>query len=182
MSAHSRLVAIVVAFALTISVENLPAADWPMLGRDVTRNPVSHEKNPPTEWNVKTGKNIKWQAKLGSMTHGTPVVADGQVYFGTNNGAAYIARYPWNDRVQVDLEVLLCFRETDGKFLWQFSAEKLPQGRVHDWPLPQDYPHGVLVVVVSGHLETKEGSFEASHRSETIDGNQDAWHGESAGS
>lgn len=106
-------------------------SDWPMLGRDITRNPVSHEKNPPVNWDVKSGKNIKWTAQLGSMTHGTPVVADGKVYIGTNNGAGYIERYPRRH----DLGVLLCFRESDGKFLWQFSSEKLPQGHVFDWPL-----------------------------------------------
>ena len=31
--------------------------------------------------------------------------------------------------------MLLCFSEKDGKFLWQHSNEKLPTGRVHDWPL-----------------------------------------------
>ncbi len=34
----------------------------------------------------------------------------------------------------VDLGCLLCFRESDGQFVWQYSAEKLPIGRVHDWP------------------------------------------------
>ena len=34
----------------------------------------------------------------------------------------------------VDLGCLLCFDVKDGKFLWQHSSEKLPTGRVHDWP------------------------------------------------
>ena len=106
------------------------SADWPMFGRTATRNPVVPVGDGPTEWNVDSGKNIKWSAKLGSQTYGTPVVAGGQIYVGTNNGAGYLERYP--DRV--DLGCLLCFRESDGKFLWQFSAEKLPTGRVHDWP------------------------------------------------
>ncbi len=29
---------------------------------------------------------------------------------------------------------LLCFDEKTGKFLWQDSNEKLPTGRVNDWP------------------------------------------------
>jgi outer membrane protein assembly factor BamB len=32
------------------------------------------------------------------------------------------------------LGVLLCFDEKTGEFLWQHSNEKLPTGRVHDWP------------------------------------------------
>lgn len=117
------------------------AADWPMLGRNKTRNAVSLERNPPLFWQLK-GKgagsgteadqstNIKWTARLGSQTFATPVIADGQVYIGTNNGGGYLKRYPSN----VDLGCLLCFRESDGEFLWQFSAAKIGS-RTHDWPL-----------------------------------------------
>jgi hypothetical protein len=31
--------------------------------------------------------------------------------------------------------MLFHFSEADGKFLWQHSSEKMPTGRVHDWPL-----------------------------------------------
>jgi outer membrane protein assembly factor BamB/predicted RNA methylase len=114
-----------------------------MLGRTPTRNPVVPRGNGPIDWHVGTfdrgtgkwdssrAKNVKWAAKLGTQTYGTPVVAGGQVYVGTNNGAGYLPRYPSN----IDLGCLLCFRESDGEFLWQFSAEKLASGRVHDWPM-----------------------------------------------
>jgi len=39
-------------------------------------------------------------------------------------------RYP----AKIDLGVLLCFEEETGNFLWQHSNQKLPTGRVHDWP------------------------------------------------
>jgi outer membrane protein assembly factor BamB len=58
------------------------------------------------------------------------VVANGKAYVGTTNGSGYIKRYP----ATVDLGVLLCFDDNDGKLLWQHSSEKLPTGRVHDWP------------------------------------------------
>jgi hypothetical protein len=35
-----------------------------MLGRGKTRNPVSPEGNAPIEWDMKTGRNIKWKALL----------------------------------------------------------------------------------------------------------------------
>src|SRR5262249_36885229 len=97
----------------------------------------------PTEWNPgefdrKTGawkpekaSNIKWVATLGSQTYGNPAVANGKIFVGTNNTSGYLKRYP----ADVDLGVLLCFRESDGAFLWQHSCEKLPTGRVNDWPL-----------------------------------------------
>ncbi len=105
-------------------------SDWPQWAGSHLRNNVTDQPNVPIEWDVETGKNIRWSMPLGSETYGNPVIANGKVYVGSNNGAGYIERYPAN----VDLGVLLCFNEADGTFLWQHSNEKLPQGRVHDWP------------------------------------------------
>ena len=62
--------------------------DWPMFGRDGTRNAVSDERNPPLRWQVdgKARLNIKWAADLGTCPNcSTPVVAGGLVWVGTNN-------------------------------------------------------------------------------------------------
>jgi outer membrane protein assembly factor BamB len=104
--------------------------DWPQWGGSPYRNNTPDGKNIPTQWDVEAGKNIRWSMPLGSETYGNPVVANGRVYVGTNNGSGYIKRYPNT----VDLGALLCFDEKDGKFLWQHSSEKLPTGRVNDWP------------------------------------------------
>ena len=48
----------------------------------------------PCPWDIKTGKNVKWVAKLGSQTYGNPVVAGGQVYVGTNNDWRATPRKP----------------------------------------------------------------------------------------
>lgn len=106
------------------------ANDWPQWAGSHLRNNVTDEPNIPTEWDVTAGKNVRWSMPLGSETYGNPVVANGKVYVGTNNGAGYLKRYP----SEVDLGVLLCFDEKTGEFLWQHSSEKLPSGRVHDWP------------------------------------------------
>ena len=105
--------------------------DWPQWGGSHSRNNTPEGTGIPTTWNVKTGKNIKWSAHLGSQTYGNPTVANGKIYVGTNNGSGYVKRYS----SKVDLGVLLCFDEETGKFLWQHSNEKLSTGRVHDWPL-----------------------------------------------
>ncbi len=117
--------------------------DWGQWGGSSKRNNSPDGKNIPVEWTIgsfdlKTGEwnkdeseNVKWAASLGSQSYGNPVVANGHVYVGSNNGAGYLKRYP----ATVDLGVLLCFDEKSGKFLWQHSNEKLPTGRVHDWPL-----------------------------------------------
>jgi outer membrane protein assembly factor BamB len=86
-------------------------------------------KNVPIEWDAAKGKNIKWTAKLGSQTYASPVVANGKIFIGTNNANGYVKRFS----PKVDLGCLICFDEATGKFLWQHSNEKLPQGRVVDW-------------------------------------------------
>jgi outer membrane protein assembly factor BamB len=86
------------------------------------------------EWNRSTSKNIRWVSTLGSQTYGNTVVASGKVWLGSNNAHGYLKRYPGEAGLHVDLGVLLCFDEKTGKFLWQHSSEKLPSGRVHDWP------------------------------------------------
>ncbi|MEX0728035.1 MAG: PQQ-binding-like beta-propeller repeat protein [Planctomycetaceae bacterium] len=105
--------------------------DWPQFGGTSLRNNTPVGKNIPTDWDIKTGRNIKWSAKLGSQSYPAPVVANGKVFIGTNNGAGYLKRYP----TTVDLGCLLCFDEQTGEFLWQHSNHKLKTGRVHDWPL-----------------------------------------------
>ncbi|MEX0703770.1 MAG: PQQ-binding-like beta-propeller repeat protein, partial [Planctomycetales bacterium] len=104
--------------------------DWPQWGGWSGKNNTPDVDSLPAEWDIATGKNLKWKATLGSQTYGNPVIANGKIFVGTNNGAGYLKRYPSN----VDLGCLLCFDEKTGAFLWQHSSTKLPTGRVHDWP------------------------------------------------
>lgn len=104
--------------------------DWGQWLGSPFRNNVVVADKIPLEWDVTTGKNVRWSVKLGSETYGNPVVANGKVYVGTNNGAGYVPRFPNS----VDLGALICFDEQTGNFLWQHCNEKLPTGRVHDWP------------------------------------------------
>src|SRR5690348_1340023 len=63
-----------------------PSGNWPLFGGSAQRNMVNLvEKNVPTDWDVRTGKNIKWVAELGSKAYGGPIIADGKVFIGTNN-------------------------------------------------------------------------------------------------
>jgi outer membrane protein assembly factor BamB len=94
------------------------AADWPMLGRDHTRNPVSSETNPPIDWDVQAGRNIKWKAPLGFYTFGDPVVSDGLVWVGSGS----------RDHGS-PAAVLYCFRERDGELLFQHRTANTP-GRI----------------------------------------------------
>ncbi|MBI3209908.1 MAG: PQQ-binding-like beta-propeller repeat protein [Candidatus Solibacter usitatus] len=102
--------------------------EWPMWGGTADRNMVSNVKGVVTKWDVAKKENVKWVAALGSQTYGNPVVSGGQVYVGTNNEAM---RDP---KQGGDRGVVMAFRASDGEFLWQHTNEKLPAGRVNDWP------------------------------------------------
>jgi outer membrane protein assembly factor BamB len=103
-------------------------ADWPMWGGTPSRNMVSSMKGLPTTWDIKTGKNVKWVADLGSQSYGNPTVAEGVVVVGTNNELVRDPKQPG------DRGVVMAFREATGEFMWQATFEKLAAGRANDWP------------------------------------------------
>jgi outer membrane protein assembly factor BamB len=121
---------------LSLSVQ---AGDWPTWGRTADRNMVAEATGIPTdivsgdylpkseEIDMKTTKGVKWVTKVGSQTYGTPVVAGGKVYVGTNNESP-------RDQAHIgDRGVLMCFDESTGKFLWQLIIPKVGAGKVSDW-------------------------------------------------
>lgn len=113
----------------TAAAASKGASDWPMWGGSPDRNMIAPEATGmPTDWDVRTGKNVKWVVELGSQSYGNPVVAEGVVLVGTNNEAL---RDP---EATGDRGVLMAFRESDGEFLWQATHEKLAAGRANDWP------------------------------------------------
>ena len=111
-----------------VSASDPGTGDWPMWGGTPDRNMVSNMKGLPTSWDVKTKKNVKWVAQLGSQSYGNVVVSGGMVFVGTNNEGL---RDP---KITGDKGVLMAFRESDGAFMWQMVHDKLAAGRVNDWP------------------------------------------------
>ncbi len=117
------------AFLLVLVTLPLEAQDWPMWGGSPHRNMSSPSAaSLPASWDVKTKTNIKWKVDLGTTSYGNPVVADGKIFVGTNNGN------PRNPAIQGDKGVLMCFRESAGEFLWQAVSDKLESGMSNDWP------------------------------------------------
>ena len=115
-------------FAPATSASDPGSGDWPMWGGTPDRNMISNMKGLPTTWDVKSKKNVKWVAQLGSQTYGNAVVAGGMIFVGTNNEGL---RDP---KITGDKGVLMAFRESDGEFMWQMVHDKLAAGRVNDWP------------------------------------------------
>ena len=135
------LTALILAAAVPVFAQQL-APDSSQWGGSPARNNAPATGALPAEWDVgqfeprtgrwqsDTAKNIRWVAKLGTESYGSPVIAGGKVFCATNNGSGYAARYP----ADVDLGCLLAFDLQSGAFLWQHSAEKLKTGRDIDWP------------------------------------------------
>jgi outer membrane protein assembly factor BamB len=127
-----------------VDISNVPLRVWRMFGGTPFRNMVNTvEKSLPAEWHIGDPKrkippkNIKWVAKLGSQSYGNPVVYGGKIFLGTNNGGLRNPRdavKKGDELIPVDKGILICFRESDGQFLWQAVHDKLPSGRVNDWP------------------------------------------------
>src|SRR6266498_616939 len=115
-------------FSLSVSASDPGTGDWPMWGGTPDRNMVSSMKGLPTEWDIKTKKNVKWVADLGSQSYGNAVVAGGMVFVGTNNEGMRDPKQPG------DRGVLMAFKEDTGEFMWQQTHEKLTSGRANDWP------------------------------------------------
>ena len=108
--------------ALLLATLALPVAwadDWPQWGGTLERNMFSPETGLPSSFDIE-GKtvNVRWVARLGSQTYGTPTIAGGKVYIGTNNGA------PRNPSRSGDRLVLMCLNEDTGGFNWQFASPR----------------------------------------------------------
>jgi outer membrane protein assembly factor BamB len=110
----------------TASAQEPSRSSAPLFGGTPARNMVNLiDKNIPIEWNVEEGKekNVKWQANLGKITYGCPVIAGGRVFIGTNNG------HPRDPKIKGNKSIVMCFSEADGKFLWQ-AVHDAPEGEV----------------------------------------------------
>ncbi len=129
----------IIAIIMLAFTASLQAEDWPQWGRDYSKNMASSTEKIVDSFNVgemdydteevdmKTTKNIKWIAKMGSQSYGNVTVADGQVYVGTNNES------PRDPKHKGDRGVVMCFDEKDGSFKWQLIVPKLGAGKVSDW-------------------------------------------------
>jgi outer membrane protein assembly factor BamB len=118
----------ILPLAVSLCGFHASAADQPQWGQAWARNMVSEEKGLPDSFDVKTGRNVKWSAHLGTESYATPIVAGGRVYIGTNN------EDPRDPNHTADSGVLMCFEERSGRFLWQLVVPKREEDPYMDWP------------------------------------------------
>jgi outer membrane protein assembly factor BamB len=122
------LVLVRVILILGVQGPILRAGDQAQWGQAWSRNMVSAETSLPDSFDPKSGRNIKWVAKLGTETHSTPIVSGGRVYIGTNNGS------PRDPKHQGDRGVMMCFDGRTGNLLWQLVVPKRDEDPYFDWP------------------------------------------------
>ncbi len=127
LSSPGRL-PVLLGVLLALAVSDSLAKDQPQWGELWSRNMVSGETGLPDSFNPATGENLKWVAELGTETHSSPIVANGRVYIGTNNG------HPRDPKHQGDRGVLMCFEEATGRLLWQLVVPKRVEDIYYDWP------------------------------------------------
>lgn len=107
------------------------AQDWPSRAGGQTRNAAREQSRVPVEFEINNegkGKNTKWIADVGMGVGSEPAIANGLVWVGGSN------RTPRDPNFTEDAGVLFCFRERDGKFLYQHSSRRREEGRNHDSP------------------------------------------------
>jgi outer membrane protein assembly factor BamB len=129
MTAKRAVLAGAVVLGAATLVADPAEVERAMFGNTFVRNMVSAEKGLPSEWDVKTGKNVKWWADVGSQAYAGPVTLGGKVFVGTNNEGRR------NPKLERDRGVVMAFDAKNGDFLWQMTHEKLSAGRVNDWPM-----------------------------------------------
>lgn len=89
---------------------------WPQWCGNADRNAVSCEIGLPATFDDPSGKpesaalqNVRWLARLGTGTFGSPVVSGGKVFVGGSLSDQESA-------------ALWCFRESDGRMLWRMRS------------------------------------------------------------
>jgi len=78
--------------------------------------------NDRGEVDLQSTKNVKWVAKLGRRTTGSPVVSGGKVFIGTN----------WDDGKEA---CFLCLDEQTGRRLGSFICPRPPRDNLENWAI-----------------------------------------------
>lgn len=84
--------------------------NWPSF-RGPGSNGLAHFTNAPTDWDVASGKNVKWKVETGLPGPNSPIIWENKLFL---SGA--------NDKERE----IYCYDINDGKLLWKAAVE--PQG------------------------------------------------------
>jgi outer membrane protein assembly factor BamB len=116
------------------------SANWPQF-RGPFASGVSTGRPTPVEWNVETGKNVRWKTPIPGLGHSAPVVWGDRVFVTTAVAPAgheqalkpglYGNPIPDFDDAPLKWNVI-CLARDSGKVLWERTAhEGVPKRRRH---------------------------------------------------
>jgi outer membrane protein assembly factor BamB len=132
----------------------LLAGDWPGW-RGPTGQGISDEKGLPTEWDAKTGKNVRWKAPLPGggkarpdHNQSSPIVVRGKVFVTASVWPAGSTPKDFPEHH------VLCFDAAKGTQLWDSTVAHGPWSRASDlrggYTVPTPASDGERVFVVFG--------------------------------
>ncbi|MGO8747468.1 MAG: hypothetical protein ACLQNE_15900 [Thermoguttaceae bacterium] len=129
-----RMTILCAGVLLSAGAGAVSANDWPewcgqpsrnMAAKSEQRLPDSADctaENDAGDMDLRSTKNVKWVAKLGHLTTGSPVVSRGKVFLGTL----------WEDGKDA---CFLCLDEETGRLLGSFICPRPRRGNLEKWAI-----------------------------------------------
>ena len=113
-------------FVLTAA--SVSASNWPSFRGPLARG-VGDGENLPTEWDVRTGRNVRFKTAVPGLGHSSPIVWGDRVFLTSAVGGAPAA-LKLGDTGGIDLAAdapslswrLFCLSARDGRVLWDREA------------------------------------------------------------
>jgi outer membrane protein assembly factor BamB len=113
--------------------------DWPQF-RGVGASGVADGQFPPTSWDVKTGRNVRWKTPIPGLGHSCPVIVGDRVYVttavsGDPKATLKPGQYGNVDSVMDNTEhtwKVICLDKQTGRILWdQTASTGVPKVKRH---------------------------------------------------
>ena len=124
---------------LTASAQTDEMQQWPSFRGPYAQGFIENV-NPPAEWDLETGENIKWQTPIPGLGHSSPVIWGDKLFVttaisGSGNDELKVGLYGDIDAVEdnsVHEFKVYCLDKNSGKILWEKLAYKgVPKTKRH---------------------------------------------------
>lgn len=137
MNHAARLGLALALAATTTTAQQITDADWPQFRGRFARGIGSG--SPPTEWDMVTGKNIKWMTPIPGLAHSSPVFVGDRIFLTTaiRDGESELTVGLYGSVAPVENEGahmfdVLCLDKASGEILWTKTAwEGVPAIKRH---------------------------------------------------
>ena len=119
---------LVCLLGLLVTTTSAWGQDWPSFRGEFARG-IANDQNLPAEWDVESGKNIRWQAEIPGTGHSSPIVWGDRVFVTTAAGEE-MTDLVLGDEGGIELSTdtgffswrLYCLDKNSGEVLWSKEA------------------------------------------------------------